>query len=117
MYPQHRINQQYRQTQVMTADPLQLVIMAYDLAIVGCQERNLVKVTSALDALKDALNHEDGGQVAADLLSLYLYLADEARAGNFEQAAKFLRELRQTWATVRQQMMQPQEAPVLEMAA
>ncbi|RMH46828.1 MAG: flagellar protein FliS [Gammaproteobacteria bacterium] len=119
MYPhQHRISQQYRQTQVMTADPLQLVIMAYDLAIVGCQERNLLKVTSALDALKDALNHEEGGQVAANLLSLYLYLADEARSGNFEQVGEFLRELRQTWATARQQIiLQPEESPVLEMAA
>ena len=119
MYPQQqRINQQYRQTQVMSADPIQLVIMTYDLAIVGCQEGNLDKVTEALTALRSALNFDDGGQVAADLLGIYLYLADQARDGNYAEVERFLRELRQTWTTAREQFAaQPQMEPALTLAA
>jgi flagellar protein FliS len=98
--------QQYRDTQVMSADPLQLVIMVYDLAIAGCNERNLEKVTRGLAQLRDSLNHEDGGQLAADLLSIYIYLADQARKGNYEHVAQMLKELRDTWAIARKQILQ-----------
>lgn len=115
---QQRLNQQYRQTQVMSADPLQLIIMTYDLAIAGCKEQNLAKVTTALTALRDALNHEFGGQISSDLLGLYIFLADEARKGNYALTEQFLQELRQTWVNAREQMLaEAQPAPALTMAA
>lgn len=107
---QHK-HQQYRQAQVMSADPLQLIIMLYDVALTGCKERNLEKVTSALSELRNSLNHDDGGQVAADLLSLYLYLADEARKGKYDEVAQILQELRDTWATARENLIQEVQQP------
>jgi len=103
---QNAAHQQYRQTQVMSSDPLQLVIMTYDIAIAGCRERNLFKVTAALNELRGGLDHEAGGQIAADLLSLYIYLADEARRGNYEMVGNFLQELRDTWAVARDRFVQ-----------
>lgn len=117
MYNAARASQQYRQTQVMTTDPLQLLIMTYDYAIAGCHERNLEKVTVALKELRSALNHEEGGQIAADLLSLYLYMADEVRKGHFEHVATLLQELRDTWVAVREQMLQPTPAMAASLAA
>ncbi len=112
MYSAVRASQQYRQTQVMTTDPLQLLVMTYDYAIAGCRERNLEKVTAALKELRSALNHEEGGQIAADLLSLYLYMADQARQGHFDHVATLLQELRDTWSAVREQVLQPEPTPV-----
>lgn len=110
-------HQQYRQTQVMSSDPLQLVIMTYDLAIAGCGERNLSKVTAALHELRGSLDHEAGGQIAANLLGLYVYLAEEARRGNFEVVSNFLRELRETWATARERFVRQPQEMALSLAA
>lgn len=109
MYRQQTaIHRQYRQTQVLSSDPLQLVMMTYDLAIAGCRERNLSKVVTALNELRGSLNHE-AGQISADLLALYVYLADEARLGHFDSAGSFLRELRDTWAVARERVVQEQQ--------
>ena len=118
MYHQQKAAyQQCRQTQVMSSDPLQLVIMTYDVAITGCHEQNLLKITAALNELRGSLNHEVGGQIAADLLSLYIYLAEEARQGNYEAAGNFLRELRDTWAAARDRFVQQPQAVELSLAA
>lgn len=110
-------HQQYRQTQVMSSDPIQLVIMTYDIAIAGCREKNLSKVTSALNELRGSLNHEAGGQFTADLLGIYIYLAEEARQMNFDRVATFLQELRETWAAAREQVMQQPQTQSLSLAA
>ncbi|MGB5048597.1 MAG: flagellar export chaperone FliS [Caldilineaceae bacterium] len=118
MYRQQNVvHQQYRQTQVMSSDPLQLVIMTYDLAIAGCREKNLSKVASALNELRGSLDHEAGGQIAADLLGLYIYLAEEARQGNYEAVGNFLWELRDTWSTARERFVQQPQAMALSLAA
>lgn len=109
--------QHYRQDQILSADPVQLLIMTYDYIIAGCRERNLEKVSRGLQELMDHLDHEAGGQVAADLLSLYHYLADLARHNQYEEAAAMLRDLRNTWAQAREQMLRQQAAPVMSMAA
>ena len=117
MYRQHNAaHQQYRQTQVMSSDPLQLVIMTYDLAIAGCQEQNLFKLTAALNELRGSLNHNEGGQFTADLLGLYVYLAEEARQGNYESVGSFLRELRDTWSVARDRVVQQPQAMALSLA-
>ncbi|MEZ4639860.1 MAG: flagellar export chaperone FliS [Caldilineaceae bacterium] len=120
-YPQQqRANHQYVETQVMSADPIQLVIMTYDVAISASRSKDMSKALQAVGELQVALNHEEGGQIAADLLSLYLYISDLLRKQNFEEAAKLLTELRQTWVQVRKQLreqMTAQEKPVMSMAA
>ena len=119
MYPQQqKANQQYLQTQIMSADPLQLVILTYDVAIAGCRTKNQDKALRAVGELQVALNHDEGGQVAADLFSLYLYCSDLIRNHHFEEAVQILDELRQTWVALRQQVLaQPQAVPEMSLAA
>lgn len=121
-YPPHQgraftAQQHYRQDQILSADPMQLLIMTYDFVIAGCRERNLEKVSRGLQELMDHLDHEAGGQVAADLLSLYHYLADLARHSQYDDAVAILRDLRNTWAQAREQLIRQQAAPVMSIAA
>jgi flagellin-specific chaperone FliS len=118
-YPQQqRASQQYLQTQIMSADPLQLVILTYDIAIAGCRAQNQERALRAVNELQLALNHDEGGQIAANLLSLYLYCAELIRNACYEDAVKILTDLRQTWVELRKQTLDLQkEIPELSMAA
>jgi flagellin-specific chaperone FliS len=109
--------QHYRQDQILSADPLQLLIMTYDYVLAGCRERNLEKVSRGLQELMDHLDHEAGGQVAADLLSLYHYLADLARHNQYDDAAALARDLRNAWAQAREQIVRQQAVPQMSIAA
>lgn len=65
----------------------------------------------------DNLNHDEGGQFAADLLSLYFYIADLARHNQYDEASSLLRDLRNTWSQAREQMFRQQPAPAMRIAA
>jgi flagellar secretion chaperone FliS len=118
VYPQPKnAYQVYRQNQVNSADPVQLVIMAYDAALVACREHNLPRVAEVLDALMDSLDHEAGGQVAANLLGLYQYSAELVRTGHYDDAAYYLRELRDAWVQLRKQVLQEASAAQVQQAA
>lgn len=86
----------YRQNQIMSATPLQLVLMVYDVAIIACKRRDLAKLTRALNLLIQALDMRQG-EIALGLYRLYQYCADLARKGEFDQAAEILRELTSAW--------------------
>ncbi len=118
-YPQQqKANQQYIQTQIMSADPLQLVILTYDVAIAGCRTRNQEKALRAVGELQVALNHEEGGQIAANLLSLYVYCIELIRNTHYEEAGKILVDLRLTWVELRKQVYAQAEQPhAMSMAA
>lgn len=88
--------QTYRQRQIMSASPMQLILMAYNVAIVACGQRDLKRATDAVNILRNALDLEQG-QVAIDLFSLYLYVADLMRMSEWDEAAGILRELMDAW--------------------
>lgn len=115
---QQRASHQYLETQIMSADPLQLVILTYDVAISASRSKDMGKALQAVGELQVALNHDEGGQIAADLLSLYLYISELLRKQKFEEAVKLLTDLRQTWVQVRKQLQeQVAQQPVLSKAA
>lgn len=93
----HRGIQEYRYQDIMSASPLRLIIITYDVAIAACAQRDLIKATRALTVLRDALNF-DYAEVAGRLFSLYEWCADLARKGHYDEAARILRELRDAWA-------------------
>lgn len=95
--------QAYRMNQINSASPLDLLLMTYDAALVGCGQRDLRRTTQALALLRDALDFSYDEDVAMGLFRLYQYCADLARKGEFDEAAQLLRELRNSWAQVRQQ--------------
>jgi flagellar protein FliS len=79
--------QQYRATKVETAGSVDLVVMLYQgvvkfirLAIAaidredsGATHTNLVRAQDIIVELRGSLNHEDGGQISAQLASIYDY--------------------------------------------
>jgi flagellin-specific chaperone FliS len=99
MMPSSNPTHRYRESQVEGASPLQRTLMVYDVAIVGCTKRDLKKTTAALNLLRNSLDFEQG-PAALGLYRLYQYCADQARAGNFDEAARILRELVQAWVEV-----------------
>ncbi len=100
---------QYRQQDVMSASPLRLVIMAYDLAIQSCQHEDFAKSIKAISALRDALDM-DYPEVATGLFRLYQWCMDCIRKGDYESAAHTLSELREAWAETEKQIVARQNS-------
>ncbi len=102
-YQQVRLLQTYRKNDVSNASPMRLIIMAYDAAITACNKRDLDVSTRALGVLKDSLNLSQG-EVAMNLMSLYLFCADGCREGKWKLVAEILSELRTTWVELEKQV-------------
>ena len=100
MYPEAYRNK-YRQQDVMSASPLRLVIMTYDLAIRACEQKDFAKAIKTISALRDALDM-DYPDVAVGLFRLYQWCLDCIRAGDYASAITTLSELRSAWATTEQ---------------
>ncbi|MBI4928373.1 MAG: flagellar protein FliS [Anaerolineae bacterium] len=81
MYQSAYRNQEYRQQDVMGASPLRLVVMAYDLAIRSCEQKDYVKAVKTIGVLRDALNF-DYPEVSTGLFRLYQYCLDCIRRGD-----------------------------------
>ena len=101
-----RQNQNYREQEVMGASPLHLVVMAYDVAIQACEQKNLTRATQAINLLRDSLNF-DYGDAAVGLFRLYQWALDSVRSDNYPEALKILRELRGAWALVEKRLSPP----------
>ena len=89
--------QNYQQSSVYTADPLKLVLMAYNAAIAGCRQRNLQRAGRAITELINGLRM-DITPIAGNLLAIYQYCGELVRHERYEEAANILQELRDTWA-------------------
>ncbi|MBA2132296.1 flagellar export chaperone FliS [Capillibacterium thermochitinicola] len=118
----------YRQTQVETAGPLELIIMMYDGAIRFCnqakmaiEEKNyfeanrlLQRVQAIVDELNFSLNM-DAGEIAVNLRSLYDFITAKLVEANIrkdiaeiDRVVNLLTELRSSWA----QLQSPQKKVV-----
>jgi flagellin-specific chaperone FliS len=95
--------QNYREQEVMGASPLHLVVMAYDVAIQACEQKNLPRATQAISLLRDSLNF-DYGDAAMGLFRLYQWTLDCVRSDNYPEALKTLRELRSAWGAVEKRL-------------
>lgn len=110
---------QYQNTQVTTASPEQVLIMLYDGAIrfvrqaqgaleSGDRQRKIEGIQKAMAIItefRNTLNHEVGGEIAANLDSLYDFMLRELIGANVRSDPKSLQtveallcDLRQTWA-------------------
>jgi len=112
MYQAYR-NQEYRQQDVMGASPLRLVIMAYDLAIRACEQKDFEKAVKTVSVLRDALDFEYA-EVSVGLFRLYQWCLDNIRNGDYATAISALCELREAWKATEQRMTasaRPSAAP------
>lgn len=116
----------YRAQAVETAGPVQLVMMLYDgaLGAIATAERGLGaekaletahrELTRAQDIVTElmlALDHDQGGDIAAGLAIIYDYCLDRLTRANLAKdpalladVTKSLSSLREAWATVATQM-------------
>ena len=100
----------YKQQDVMSASPLRLVIMTYDLAIRACEQQDFAKATKTIGALRDTLDM-DYPDVSLGLFRLYQWCLDCIRKGDYASAMTTLTELRGAWA-VTEQTIAARQSPV-----
>jgi flagellin-specific chaperone FliS len=101
MMYQEAYRNKYKQQDVMSASPLRLVIMTYDLAIRACEQQDFDKAVKTISALRDTLDL-DYPDVALGLFRLYQWCLDCIRKNDYASAAVTLAELRGAWATTEQ---------------
>lgn len=118
----------YRQTQVGTAGPLELIIMMYDGSIRLCNQAKtaigenkyneanhlLQRVQAIIDELNLSLNM-DAGEIADNLRNLYDFISTKLVEANIkkdidtiDQTVNLLTELRSSWA----ELQRPQKIVV-----
>lgn len=111
----------YRQTEVQSRTPLELVVMLYDGALrfagdardaidahdIAKRTRSISRVLDIVSELQSTLNMERGGEIAASLDSLYAFVRDRLLDASFRQdvrpideAVRVLKTLRDGWAQI-----------------
>ena len=129
---------QYFENQVNTASPEQLLIMLYNGAIrfvgeaeeamankkIAYRGERISKAIAILSELSATLDHEIGGEIAANLESLYDYMIRTLLAANIQDDASKLVEVREmlsgmrdTWLDAIDQVRSEQAAEVSESIA
>ncbi len=120
-YAQSRSRTAYQSSAVLTATQGQLIVMLYDGANrflvqaatamrggnIEAAHKKLRRAETIIAHLRASLDFEQGGQIAQDLLSIYVFCTsylNSARVGRdaekIEQVAGLLTQLRGAWAQV-----------------
>ena len=120
----------YLETRILSAEPIELVQILYEHAILAVQEarrqlaagdiaarsKAVSKCVAILGELEGCLDHKTGGTLSQELARLYNYLQGQLTLGNFQQTdAPFgvvesvLQTLAEGWKAVRSL---PPEQPV-----
>ena len=94
--PRPNAYRQYREQQILSATPMQLLLMVYDEAIDSCEARDKQRAGRAISELIGSLNF-DAGEIARDLFRLYEYCLFEIRRNRFPEAVTIFRRLKQAW--------------------
>jgi len=97
----------YQQNNVNTADPFKLLLIAYERAILGCRKRNIEMAGRAILELVNGLNME-AGNISYSLLAIYQYCGELIREGQYDESARILTELRDTWVEAGNKMKSDQ---------
>ncbi len=111
----------YLEGKVMAATPLELVSMLYEHALraledarrslaagdIEARAKAINKTIAIISELHGSLNHEAGGEISAQLASLYSYMSYRLTIGNLQQKAepleeveKLMRTLAEAWDTI-----------------
>ena len=128
----------YREVEIRTANPLQLVVILYDGAIQNLQEaveklrrgdiegrsHATNRALAILSELQASLNFKEGGQISTALDSLYAYMKRQIFAASvekslepFQEVASLLMTLRTAWQELAAQAHGPAATPGPDPAA
>jgi flagellar protein FliS len=121
----------YLESQVLSANPLELVHLLYEAAIAAVREarrhlaeeeiaarsRSITRAFGILQELVAALDHERGGEISTRLIQLYDYMQRKLLEANFRQTDEPLAEvlgllatLTEAWEGVKQDTQPPMAA-------
>lgn len=115
----------YRQTQVQSRSPLELVVMLYDGAIrdmkaakaamtrgdLAAKRQAMSRALGIVSELQSTLNMKDGGEVAERLDSLYVYVNGRLLEANMHGNQGALDDAISVFITVREAWAQIASAP------
>lgn len=108
-------------TAVSTANPVQLIVLLYDGAMTAVatakgeierqniqeKSRLIIKALTIIEGLRTAIDHKNGGEIAANLNDLYLYMSMQLTNANLkndleklDEVHRLLGELRASWETL-----------------
>lgn len=116
--PQKNPYDQYKQTEINTANQGKLIVMLYDGAIkflnialenmdlktYDVVNNNIIKTQNIITELLLALNMKDGGEISINLFNLYLYFKKRLLEANIQKDPEiikevlvYLKEIRESW--------------------
>lgn len=116
--PDRKPYDEYKKTQIETANQGKLIVMLYDGAIkflniaienmnpktYDIVNNNLIKAQDIISELLVSLNMSEGGDISKNLFNLYMYFKKELLEANIKKDAqiinnvvKLLKELRDAW--------------------
>ena len=119
--PEKKAYDQYKETQITTANQGKLIVMLYDGAIkflniatenmrpktYDVVNNNILKTQDILSELILSLNMKEGGEISNNLLSLYMYFKKKLLEANINKDPKILKdviihlkELRDAWEKI-----------------
>ncbi|MDT3695776.1 MAG: flagellar protein FliS [Ignavibacterium sp.] len=89
----------YLADQILNATPEQLLLKAYDYAVVHSEKKDMIKTNRAIQVLTGFLRFDDESysELSQRLLRLYQFCEEQTRKNNFEIVTKILSELRESW--------------------
>ena len=86
------------------AGPLDLLLMAYEVAVTACRRSDSARAMQALTLLEGVLDFSRDEACATGLLRIYRYCAELVRDGQHGEAGRWLAELREAWVEARAHM-------------
>lgn len=101
----------YREQQVMTASPIERIIIVYDVALTACASQQLERALRAVSLLRSGLDWDAAPELAPRLQAIYEYCEECLRAADFATPESILRDLRDTWAQARRQLGATSQRP------
>jgi flagellar protein FliS len=111
----------YLESRILSASPLDLVNILYEHAILEVEEarrhlaggnvaarsRSISKAIAIIGELQSSLDHDAGGEIAANLTRLYHYMRQRLTTGNVQQSdaplaevGALLESLGEAWRTI-----------------
>jgi len=123
----------YREVSVRTATQGKLIVMLYDeavkqldlaIALLEAKSRQLDKVHNSLIKTQDivtelmaGLDFDRGGEIARNLMSLYVFFNEKIREGNLKKDPEPVRQVRAFMADLRTAWVQIAHSKVEELPA
>jgi len=125
----------YKETSIKTASQGRLIVMLYEEAVRQLEEgadlldmkqssryddvnRCITKAQAIVSELMSSLDMAAGGEIASNLMNLYIYFNQTLLEGNIEKnpdkirlVSRFMDDLREAWATIENQVTTNRSVP------